>query len=173
MINLGQLYSWMVSNHENHTLLDDMPVIEMFGGRVHKISNHVIHLMRGEYYTIAGRTFFTFGGGESTDKIYRKEGISWWPRELPSAEEIEHARATMNEHDNTVDYIITHVAPTSIQETVSQYDKPNILSEFFDEVYNAMSFKRWYCGHYHRDIIIKDEDNDKTIQVIYNALQSI
>lgn len=34
-------------NHENHDLLDKYPVEEWHGGKVHKISERVIHLMRG------------------------------------------------------------------------------------------------------------------------------
>ena len=44
-------------------------------------------LKRGECYTIEGKTFFTFGGAYSIDRLLRKEGVSWWWQELPSPEE--------------------------------------------------------------------------------------
>ena len=78
-------------NRENHDLLDKYPVEKWNGGKVHKISDRVIHLMRGQVYSIFGTTFFTMGGAESTDKEYRKEGESWWAREMPSDEEYEEA----------------------------------------------------------------------------------
>ena len=74
-------------NHENHDLLDQYPVEEWHGGKVHKICDRVIHLMRGQVFKLQGFTIFTMGGAESTDKKYRKEGESWWARELPSDEE--------------------------------------------------------------------------------------
>ena len=52
------------------------------GGYVHKLRHNLIHLMRGEIYIIEGKTFFTFGGGYSIDKPFRKENVSWWPAEI-------------------------------------------------------------------------------------------
>ena len=31
---------------------------------------------------------FTFGGADSIDKQFRKEGESWWTQEIPTEEEI-------------------------------------------------------------------------------------
>ena len=38
-------------NHENHDLLDSYPVEEWNGGKIHRISDNVIHLMRGQVRT--------------------------------------------------------------------------------------------------------------------------
>ena len=35
-------------NHENFNVLNAYPISEMYGGRVHKIRDNIIHLMRGE-----------------------------------------------------------------------------------------------------------------------------
>ena len=78
-------------NHENHDALAQYPVEEWHGGKIHRISDTVIHLMRGQVFEIGGKTFFTMGGAESSDKIYRKEGVSWWAREMPSDVEYEEA----------------------------------------------------------------------------------
>ena len=69
-------------NHENYELLNEFPVIEKFGGKVQEIGKDIFHLMRGEIYTIDGKTFFCMGGAESTDKVYRIEHISWWKEEI-------------------------------------------------------------------------------------------
>ena len=58
-------------NHENHAMLDAMPVSEWHGGKVHLISDKIVHLMRGQVYDIEGNTFFTFGGASSHDKQWR------------------------------------------------------------------------------------------------------
>ena len=78
-------------NHENHWLLNSYPVSKWNGGRVHRIGQKLIHLMRGEIYTIQGKTFFVMGGADSVDKAYRKYGLSWWPEELPSDKEYKTA----------------------------------------------------------------------------------
>lgn len=54
-------------NHENFTRLNTLPVEEWHGGRVHKIREHVIHLMRGEMFTLNDQSVFAFGGARSHD----------------------------------------------------------------------------------------------------------
>ena len=98
-------------NHDNHDLLDKYPVQEWCGGKVHFISDSIIHLMRGQVYEIDCYTIFTMGGAESTDKVYRKEGVSWWPRELPSDDEYEEAIRNLEKHNFNVDFVLTHCAP--------------------------------------------------------------
>ena len=49
-------------NHENHDRLNEMPVTEWHGGKVHKVRPSVIHLMRGQVFDIDGVSVFTFGG---------------------------------------------------------------------------------------------------------------
>ena len=64
-------------NHENFDILDALPVEIWKGGKVHRVVDNVIHLMRGQVFTIESKTFFTFGGAESIDKDTRAEGESW------------------------------------------------------------------------------------------------
>lgn len=59
-------------NHENFERLYRYPIEEWHGGKVHKIRDSVIHLMRGEIYDIDNKKFFTFGGARSQDI---KDGI--------------------------------------------------------------------------------------------------
>src|SRR5574344_942892 len=48
-------------NHENSYLLNQYPIIEWNGGKVHKITDKIIHLMRGEVFTINGKKIFVMG----------------------------------------------------------------------------------------------------------------
>ena len=54
-------------NHENFERLYRYPVEEWHGGKVHKIRESVIHLMRGEVFDIDNKKLFTFGGAKSHD----------------------------------------------------------------------------------------------------------
>ena len=54
-------------NHENFTRLYNYPIEEWHGGKVHKIRDSVLHLMRGEIFDIDNKKFFTFGGAKSHD----------------------------------------------------------------------------------------------------------
>ena len=144
-------------NHENHDLLDKYPVEEWHGGKVHKISGRVIHLMRGQVFEIDGMKFFTMGGAESTDKHLRDEGESWWSREMPSDEEYEEALRNLERVNFEVDIVITHCAPEGyignhLAGTVRR--SKNRLTEFLDSLISehGLKFKHWYFGHYHRDL---------------------
>ena len=148
-------------NHENHDALDGFPVEEWHGGKIHRISNTVIHLMREQVYEIGGKTFFTMGGAQSTDKIYRKEGISWWARELPSDEEYSEAISNLEKHDFKVNFIVTHCAPEDYAYYYTDLDisrKINKMTTFLSGLITEydISFDGWYFGHYHEDI---DFDN--------------
>lgn len=98
-------------NHENHARLDNLETTQFLGGKVGVVSDNIFHLRRGEIYTIANKTIFTFGGAASYDKQYRTENVSWWARELPSREEEERALDNLERAQHKVDYILTHTLP--------------------------------------------------------------
>ena len=142
-------------NHENFDLLELLyPVQNWCGGKIRRISPSVIQLLRGQVYQIDGKSFFTMGGAESYDKQFRIPGISWWPQELPSEKEMREARANLLGQGMKVDYVVTHCLPTSVQHQLfgdySQYPD-NRLTDFLEEINRKMSYKQWFCGHYHRD----------------------
>lgn len=75
-------------NHCDFDKLQNEPVAEWCGGKVHRLRKNLLHLMRGEIYRLdlpgyEGKTLFTFGGGYSLDKALRVPGESWWPQERP------------------------------------------------------------------------------------------
>ena len=59
--------AFVSGNHENYDALARYPVETWHGGRVQPIRPHVLHLMRGQVYELAGLTFFTMGGAASHD----------------------------------------------------------------------------------------------------------
>ena len=145
---------FVCGNHDNHDLLDKYPVEMWHGGKVHKINDSIIHLMRGQVYEIDGKKIFTFGGAQSHDMWCRKEGVSWWAREMPSDEEYEEGFHNLEKVGNEVDYVITHCAPDKVQDNIGfayrhyQHDK---LTNYLETVRKTIKFKAWYFGHYHTD----------------------
>lgn len=139
-------------NHENFTLLDALPVTTWKGGQVHKLRHNVIHLMRGQIYSICGRTIFTMGGGYSIDRYRRQEGSNWWPREMPSKEEYQEALRNLEKVNLRVDYVLTHAAPEQVMNLyLSDLDEERELNEFLDWIRRNVEYKRWYFGHVHMD----------------------
>ncbi|HJJ06079.1 MAG TPA: metallophosphoesterase [Clostridiaceae bacterium] len=157
-------------NHENYARLYNYPVEEWHCGKVHKIRNSVLHLMRGEIFDIDNKKIFAFGGARSHDiqdgilnldeeeKIYnyRKRGayfrirdFSWWDLELPTNQEMENGIKNLEKVNYKVDYIISHCCPTSIQALINPIYKRDILTDYLQQISEKCTFKRWYFGHYH------------------------
>jgi len=148
-------------NHENFDTLDSYPVEYWNGGKVHFIADHIIHLMRGQVFDIQGVKIFTMGGAQSIDKQARKPGVTWWERELPSAEEYEEALANLEKHNWQVDYVITHDCSEMIfnelKKRIWPFKLTNHLRIFLDNVEERGCFKHWYFGHFHLDLKIDDK----------------
>jgi len=144
-------------NHENHYRLSKLEVVEKFGGKVGKVSDSIYHLKRGEVYTIANKKFFCFGGAESTDKESRLVNINWWKEEVPSHGDMDNAIDKLEEHDNEIDYIISHTLPINFRGTFLGYeDKFNDPTcKFLQHLYDTIKFKMGFCGHFHEDVIME------------------
>lgn len=144
-------------NHENFDLLKSFDIVDFRGGKTHKISDSIFHLMRGQIFEIQGKRLFTFGGASSHDKEFRKEGESWWKEELPSPEEIQTAYSNLDAVGWNVDYLITHCAPTSLQQILSPTYTHDVLTDFLEQIRSKLSYKGWYFGHYHQDQMIEEK----------------
>ena len=157
-------------NYENYTRLYNHPIEEWKGGKVHKIRDSVLHLMRGEIFDIDNKKIFAFGGAKSHDiqdgilnldeeeKIYeyRKRGayfrirdFSWWDLELPTNQEMENGIENLEKINYKVDYIISHCCPTSIQALINPIYKRDILTDYLQQISEKCTFKKWYFGQYH------------------------
>lgn len=139
-------------NHENHKLLATFPVEEWHGGLVHRIGSSVLHLMRGQVYEIDGRTFFTMGGAQSSDKAWRIEDVSWWSEELPSDAEYETALNNLDACNWKVDYVLTHCCGDNILEMLcTHHQDRDKLTNFLASLEGRLAYKMWFFGHHHMD----------------------
>ncbi len=155
-------------NHENFEKLYNLPIVEFSGGIVHKVEDGIYHLMRGEIYTIDNKNLFVFGGASSHDKEFRTPEKNWWQEEMPTENEYENAQIKLKENDFKVDYIITHSAPTSIQTKIANEYEVNRLTDFLENIKNNVAYKKWFFGHYHKDIII-----DETFTAVFDEIFQI
>ena len=110
--NLPVTVLFVDGNHENFEQLNSYAVETWNGGKVHFIESNIIHLMRGQVFEIDGKKFFTFGGAYSVDKMYRTEGITWFPEEIPSKEEYEEGWKNLEK----ADFQVTISCPIQHQE---------------------------------------------------------
>lgn len=168
-------------NHENFDRLygDEFEVVDFHGGKAHKIRENIYHLMRGYIFDLCGKKFFAFGGASSHDiqdgilyfedypttkaliddynkrtkqgQMLRINRLSWWEEELPSQEEMDFGKRTIQEHGNEVDFVISHSLPQSICSLCGYY-KPDIITEYFQGLLESgLQFNEWHCGHYHAE----------------------
>ena len=167
---------WVDGNHENYDRLGKLPVERWMGGKIQRIRSSVLHLMRGQVYTIDGKSFFTFGGASSHDirdgilemddpdlrikmkeldargALYRIDHLSWWKEELPSKEEMEEGIENLNKISWKVDYILTHCSPSSLARKRDPHlYGPDALTDYLDQIKDGCAYRHWFFGHYHEN----------------------
>lgn len=81
--------------------------------------------------------------------MFRVKGVSWWSEELPSKDEYAEAWRNLESMNFSVDFVISHCCPTSIQGLIDPHYKRDDLTDFLDEVRERTSFDQWLFGHYH------------------------
>jgi hypothetical protein len=146
-------------NHENFDRLDKLESTNMFNADVGIVNDSIFHLRRGRVYQIGDIKTFVMGGAMSIDKESRSICSSWWPQEIPSWAEFDFGLTNLEKHGHEVDLILTHTMPLSI---ISQmfgdcYDRTKAFDptcKYLDAVRERTNFQRWFCGHFHDDIIL-------------------
>ena len=157
-------------NHENHHRLGELEQCQKFGGPVGIVNEKIFHLRRGNIYTIGDVRLFVMGGAASTDKEHRVAHETWWPEEIPSAQEEQHALDAVARSGGSVDYVLTHTCPARIAQDVSnealkiygastssasKVDDPT--TQFLDKVEQSLDFKEWHFGHFHLDAVFDEK----------------
>jgi Icc-related predicted phosphoesterase len=129
---------------------DDVDYIEKMS-----LPEGITYQRRGSTKQIEDITFAFLGGGYSIDKIWRTEGVDWFPRECPSRREVE----AFVEAGKNADVVVTHECPNRIAQEMFQVDQflgstgvdlDNIL-----EHVPEFSPKLWVFGHWHPLNILK------------------
>ncbi|BFK69468.1 metallophosphoesterase family protein [Flavonifractor plautii] len=174
--------AFVPGNHENYDALRTYPLEEWRGGTVRPIRPSVLMLERGQVFELGGKRIFAMGGASSHDirdgilepddplfqkkfqrlnaqgALFRVNHRSWWKEELPSEEEYGEAKANLEKAGWAVDYIVTHCAPTSIQNALlREHSAPDALTDFLEEVSQRCRFKYHFFGHYHSNQVIQQK----------------
>lgn len=186
----GKKYTLAVvpGNHENYDIIENLPIIEKWGAPVRVLkrkTGEIYFLERGYVYTICGKTIFVFGGAKSNkrpdnyippkgtysagyrvDKKLIVEGVDWWARELPSEDEYERGRNSLEEHNWKVDWMFCHTCPTSVVKELNSYAEAELgkqfdsdnecrtndpVSIYLEELCSKTEFNYFCFGHFHLD----------------------
>lgn len=142
-LSIKKNIAFIDGNHENFDYLYSFPEEDWNGGKVHRLTDHIVHLMRGHIFTIEGKTFLAFGGCKSSVR-WKDRGL-WYPQEEPNDEEYALLKENLEKRGNQVDYILTHKYETG---RGTQTPRLKELAEYID---GNIDFKMWYAGHWHTD----------------------
>lgn len=152
--------AFLDGNHENFPFLRSFPEEHWHGGKVHRLTSHVVHLMRGNIYTLEGKTFFVFGGCKSSAK-WKTMGL-WYPGEEPAPEEIALSRENLARHRYKVDYILTHKYEQGIGTVCP------VLWELTKEWESTVQYSHWYYGHWHKNLQV-----DTKHSIVFDELTAV
>ena len=155
-----------LGNHEAYNLIETFPIVEFCGGRARKITDSIYYEIRGEIYNLNGKICLSLGGAESMDKEFRTEGITWWPQEQITEDDVRRARKNLRRYNYKVDYIFTHTGGINVNSYLGF--TPTISDIKLDEVLCEIEYSRHYCGHYHVDMNV-----DEKTRILYNDILEI
>lgn len=150
--------AFLDGTHDNLDYISGCRTTYWKGGMIHRIHGNLIHLMRGQIFNIDGKSFFTFGGGESTDKDMRIENGLWWKEEIPSPLEMANGAKALDENGRQVDFILTHEPPSLVKSAMllrrGQADRVNKINGYFEEIDEMCQYKHWFFGSMHEDRLV-------------------
>lgn len=162
-LSLNKPIAFIDGNHENHSFIDSFPSDIWCGGDVHRLSDTIVHLKRGNIYTIGGKTFFVMGGCKSSAK-WKEMGL-WYEGEEPTSAELSLAYKNLNKINNNVDYVLTHKYADCRND---EFDTLT-LEELTRHIDKNVTFKHWYSGHWHYTKFIDNRHTvvyDKPIKIL-------
>lgn len=90
------------------------------------------------------------------DKFYRlKHGGNWWNNEQPSAQIKQAVEQRLAQLGNQVDAVLSHTCPLRYEPmevflgSIDQSTVDKSTEEWLGTIEEQLSYRKWYCGHYH------------------------
>ena len=147
--------AFLDGTHDNFDSINRCRQTVWKGGLVHRISDNLFHLCRGQIYNIEGKSIFVFGGGESTDKDMRLDSGKWWRQEIATPEEMAEGAKRLDENERKVDYILTHEPPAPVKSAMQlrrgETELVTKINGYFDKISRLCKFRHWYFASLHED----------------------
>jgi Calcineurin-like phosphoesterase len=137
-------------NHEDYTQIDSQRYWSIDGIG----SNRPVTVLdRGTRWQWHGRTWLSVGGAASPDQRFRLPGVSWWPGEELTEDEVDSVIA-----DGITDVLLTHdvgaVVPLDLHPWPPVWgeaarSKCDAHRDRVDRLAAGVRPSRWLFGHYH------------------------
>lgn len=150
-------------NHErNPEYMESCVEKEWNGGVVYYEPDFpkILYAKDGEVYQLGEKTVAVFGGAYSIDKDYRLAyGYNWFPDEQMSEDVRKRCEQNMERIGWKVDYVFSHTVPLSAEPTeffldgIDQSKVDKTTEIWLESIKNRLTYKQWYAGHYHYDVV--------------------
>lgn len=115
---------------------------------------NIVFARDGGIYDFNGQKAVVIGGAYSVDKPTRiANGFGWWLDEQPSQLIKDRVEKHLENNGWKVDVVLSHTCPKKYEpiETFKTHiegvDKST--EEWLDTIEDRLTYKEWYCGHYH------------------------
>lgn len=158
--------------HENFEILQSYPVVSWNGGQAHKISDNIYHLMRGQIFTIEGKTIFTMGGGEDPEMEPDENEDASVHKEIPTSQELMNGVAALEQRQYKVNFIVTHEPPARTRDflllSANKSLRVTALGAYFDALAKQAQYGKWFFGSMHVDRFV----SDKQIALFRNIVEA-
>src|SRR6266705_223590 len=138
---------WFVDgNHENHPLLAELTRDGPY------LTPHIKHLSRGTRWKWHGLSWLALGGAVSVDKNQRREGISWFPEEEITLEQVGKVI-----REGKTDVLLSHDAPSWVPLELGtpprQWESQILFAEahraLMSDICLSVQPSLIFHGHYH------------------------
>lgn len=147
-------------NHERRPeTIETYKEVEWNGGIAYRedFAKNIIFLKDGEIYNIEEWKFLICGGAWSADKEFRlKEGLPWYIDEQPSELTKWRIERKLQKMGWKVDCVLTHTCPYKYIPRELERNKINNsdlgTEKWLDSIDDKLDYKKWYVGHWHRDL---------------------
>lgn len=158
--------------HENFEILQSYPVVSWNGGQAHKIRDNIYHLMRGQIFTIEGKTIFTMGGGEDPEMEPDENEDASVHKEIPTSQELMNGVAALEQRQYKVNFIVTHEPPARTRDflllSANKSLRVTALGAYFDALAKQAQYGKWFFGSMHVDRFV----SDKQIALFRNIVEA-
>jgi len=165
--HLNKLPITFLCIHGNHEMrpesLPEYKEIEWNEGLVYMEPKYPFLLFAkdGEVYNLNGTRCIAIGGAYSIDKFHRlMRGLEWWKDEQPSAEIKQRVEKKLDSLNWTIDVVLSHTAPMKYEphkvslEIYGGFKIDKSTEEWLNSIEDRLTYKKWYCGHFHTNKII-------------------
>lgn len=148
----GAAVTWYFvdGNHEDH---DQLARLAALPGKTQEgfvtVRSNIYHIPRATRWEWDGVSFLGLGGAYSIDKAYRRVGISWWPGEAITIEDLVRV-----EDAGQADVLLTHDCSDNapFPNRLIPILESKIQRQMVDQAISYVKPKVHFHGHYHMKI---------------------